>query len=102
MTQVLTFPEPIASLAVRRPGREKFSDEDYWAFCQANPDLRLERTAEGEIVILPFFGGESGYRNACVVAELGVWADKDGSGKAFGPTVQFFLPAGSGLSPGAA
>ena len=32
---------------------EGVSDHDYMAFCQANPDLRLERTAEGAIVIVP-------------------------------------------------
>jgi len=41
MNRILTFPEPISGLAVRREGREKFSDEEYWAFCGANPDLRL-------------------------------------------------------------
>jgi Uma2 family endonuclease len=102
MSQVLTFPEPISSLAVRRQGREKFSDEDYWAFCLANPDLRVERTAEGEIVIVPPAGGESDNRSAEVVTDLTVWARKDGRGKAFGPSVQFFLPDGSGLSPDAA
>src|SRR5207302_1087302 len=96
------FPEPISSLAVRRQGREKFSDEDYWAFCVANPDLRVERTAEGEIVIVPPAGGESDYRSSDVVTELKVWARKDGRGKGFGSSVQFFLPDGSGLSPDAA
>jgi hypothetical protein len=54
--QVVTFPEPISGLAVRRQGREKFSDSEFWAFCVANPDLRVERTAEGEIVFLSQFG----------------------------------------------
>ena len=102
MQQVLTFPEPISGLAVRRQGREKFSDADYWAFCEANPDLRVERSAEGEIVIVPPAGGESDNRSAEVVTDLTVWARKDGRGKAFGPSVQFFLPDGSGLSPDAA
>lgn len=102
MMQVVTFPEPISSLAVRRPGQKRFSDEDYWAFCQANPDLRVERTAEGEIVIVPPAGGESDYRSSEVVAELKIWARKDGRGKGFGSSAQFVLPDGSGLSPDAA
>src|SRR6266436_4496236 len=102
MAQVLTFPEPISTLAVRRQGREKFSDEEYWAFCVANPDLRVERTAEGEIVIMPPAGGESDHRNLKVSTQLDRWAEGDGTGKAFGPSVQFFLPDGSGLSPDAA
>jgi Uma2 family endonuclease len=102
MMQVVTFPEPVSGLTVRRQDREKFSDSEYWAFCVANPDLRLERTAEGEIVIVPPAGGESDYRNLKVAAQLDRWAEKDGTGKAFGPSVQFFLPDGSGLSPDAA
>ena len=101
MQQVLTFPEPISGLAVRRHGREKFSDEEYWAFCEANRDLHIERTAEGEIVVAPPAGGESDYRNTKAVSQLDAWAEADGSGTAFGPSVQFFLPDGSGLSPDA-
>jgi Uma2 family endonuclease len=102
MMQVVTFPEPVYGLAVRRQGREKFSDSEYWAFCVANPDLRVERTAEGEIVIVPPAGGESDYRSLRVARELGNWAERDGRGKAFGSTAQFLLPDGSGLSPDAA
>ncbi|HEY4364271.1 MAG TPA: Uma2 family endonuclease [Bryobacteraceae bacterium] len=101
MTQVLLFPEPVSSFAVRRFGRE-FSDEEYWAFCEVNPDLHVERTAEGEIVVAPPAGGESDFRNTEVVIQLGQWAKKDGAGKAFGSSVQFLLPDGSGLSPDAA
>jgi len=101
MPQVLTFPEPISSLAVRPQGREKFSDEDYWAFCMANPDLHIERTAEGEIVVAPPAGGESDYRNIKVASQLDRWAEADGTGTAFGSSVQYFLPDGSGLSPDA-
>jgi Uma2 family endonuclease len=101
MQQVLTFPEPIFRLEVRRQGREKFSDEEYWSFCEANRDLHIERTAEGEIVVAPPAGGESDYRNTKAVSQLDVWAEADGRGTAFGPSVQFFLPDGSGLSPDA-
>ena len=101
MRQVLTFPEPMSSLAVRRAGREKFSDEEYWAFCEANRDLHIERTAEGEIVVAPPAGGESDSRNIDLTTDLNYWARQDGRGRAFGPTVQYFLPDGSGLSPDA-
>ena len=39
------------------------SEQDYLAFCRANPDLRCERTAEGEIVIVPPAGLEGAYRS---------------------------------------
>ena len=36
-----------------------FSDEDFFQFCQRNSDLRVERTANQEIIIMPPVGGES-------------------------------------------
>jgi Uma2 family endonuclease len=100
--QVITFPETIRGITLRPQERKRLSDDEYWAFCQANPDLRVERTAEGEIVFMPPTGGESDYRSAEVVGELRQWAKLDNSGKAFGSSVQFILPDGSGLSPDAA
>ena len=92
----------MSAITIRQPERERFSDDEYWAFCQANQDLRVERTAEGEVIIGPPAGGESDYRSTEVQGELRQWAMQDGSGKAFGSSVQFLLPDGSGLSPDAA
>ena len=78
------------------------TDEAYFAFCAENPDLNVERTPEGEIVIVPPAGGESDYRTLEVGGILRDWARKDGRGRAFGSSVQFLLPDGSGLSPDAA
>ena len=80
----------------------RLADDKYFAFCQANPDLRVEHSAEGEIVIVPPAGMESDYRSTSAAAQLLNWAERDGRGKAFGGTVQFLLPDGSGLSPDAA
>jgi Uma2 family endonuclease len=80
----------------------RLSDAEYWGFCQANPDLRVERSAEGDIIIVPPASGESSNRNLSVSAPLGVWAEIDRRGKAFDSSVQFMLPDGSALSPEAA
>ena len=58
--------------------------DEFLAFCKANPDLRLERTAEGEIVIVPPAGGESDYRCVEVIWELRSWVKRTRRGKAFG------------------
>ena len=65
----------------------------------ANPNTRFERTAEGEIVIVPPAGGESSYQSGESQAELRQWAKRDGGGKAFESSVEFILPTGA-LSPG--
>src|SRR5437016_355802 len=78
------------------------SDEKYFAFCEANPDLRVERTAQGEIIIVPPAGGESDYRSANTIRQLGNWAIRNDTGKAFGSSVEFLLPNGAALSPDSA
>jgi Uma2 family endonuclease len=79
----------------------KLSEEDYLKFCRANPSLRCERTAEGEIVIVPPVGGEGAFRSGEAFSQLGQWARQDGRGRAFDSSVEFLLPDGSALSPDA-
>ncbi len=81
---------------------DKLTEEAYLSYCEANPELRLERTAKGEIVIAPPAGGESDYRSLEIAAELRAWAKRDGRGVAFGSSVEFLLPNGAALSPDAA
>lgn len=73
----------------------------YEEFCLDNPDLRFERTPEGEIELMAPASGLSSNRNLKVASALDVWATQDGSGEAFDSSVQYFLPDGSGLSPDA-
>jgi Uma2 family endonuclease len=80
----------------------RMSDDQYYDFCMANANVRFERTAQGEIIIAPPAGGESDYRNVDVLIQLGAWAKRDGRGKTFGPSVEFFLPTGAAYSPDAA
>ena len=93
----VTLPKLPVRLAFDRP-----SDRAYVTFCEANPELFVERTAEGDVIIVPPVGGESDYRNANVIIQLVNWAMKNGRGRAFGSSVQFFLPDGSAFSPDAA
>lgn len=99
--QVVALPK-LVPVKLSDYGGEKFSDAAYLAFCRANPNLRLERTAEGEILIVPPAGFESSNRNSEVTAQLHKWAREDGRGKASDSSAQFFLADGSALSPDAA
>jgi Uma2 family endonuclease len=80
----------------------RFSDRSYADFCAANPDLRLERTAEGEIVIVPPPGVDSAYRENEIANQLTNWAKADGRGLPFNASAQFRLPSGASRSPDAA
>jgi len=77
------------------------SDDEYFQFCADNPDLRIERSAEGDILIMPPVGGEGSYQNSELSRQLTDWARKDGRGRAFDSSVQYFLPSGAAYSPDA-
>ena len=78
------------------------TDEQFFQLCVNNRDLRLERTAEGEIIIMPPTGWESGNRNARLTQRVGNWADADGTGLAFDSSTGFILPNRASRSPDAA
>jgi len=78
------------------------SDDDYYDFCMANPEVRFERTAQGEIIIVPPAGAESDHQSVDAGAQLHAWAKRDGRGKVFGMSVEFILPTGAAFSPDAA
>lgn len=98
----LSVPAHNTSLKLVLDPDHLFDDKAYFAFCRVNPDLRVERNAEGEILIVPPAGSESSYRSLKVAAQLDTWAEHDGRGTAFESSAQFMLPDGSALSPDAA
>ena len=98
----VAIPKDATSVKLSYDAGDEPSDQAYVAFCRANPDLRVERNAEAEILIVPPAGSESSYRSLKVSAQLDTWAEQDGRGTAFESSVQFMLPDGSALSPDAA
>ena len=76
--------------------------EQFFQFCQLNPEVRIERLAEGDVAIMPPAGGETSARNLRLGAQVAEWADADGSGVAFDSSAGFELPDGSVRSPDAA
>ncbi len=79
----------------------ELTDEQFLQICQNNRDLRIERTAEGELIIIPPTGWESGNRNSKLTARLEFWADADGTGLTFDSSTGFKLPNGANRSPDA-
>lgn len=81
-----------------RPAIE-LDDEQFFQFCQINRDLQIERTAEGDILIMALEGGSSGYGGTQLVLLFGQWAESDGTGRVFGSSTGFILPNGATRSP---
>jgi len=76
-----------------------FTDEQFYQLCQKNNDLNFERTAKGELIIMPPVGGESGNREADLIIDLGVWNRQTGLGYTFRSSTIFKLPNGGDCSP---
>jgi Uma2 family endonuclease len=77
------------------------SDEDFFALCRQNPDLRIERSADGEVEIMAPAGDGSSSRNATVTFLLKGWSLQDGTGVVFDSSGGFVLPNGATRSPDA-
>jgi Uma2 family endonuclease len=78
------------------------TDEVFEQLCQQNPDLRLERTAQGELIAMPPAGSETGYRNADLLGQLWQWNRRWQLGIVFDSSAGFTLPNGAIRSPDAA
>lgn len=78
------------------------TDEQFDALCQVNPDLQLERTAKGKLIIMPPVGGISGNREADLITDLNIWNRQSKQGIVFSSSTIFRLPNGGDRSPDAA
>lgn len=81
------------------PFVKTMNDEEFTAFCQLNRDLRIERTSEGDLIIMPPTGGETGRRNFNLTVLFGEWVERDGTGIGFDSSTGFTLPNGAKRSP---
>ncbi len=77
------------------------TDAQFFQLCQNNRDYRFERTATGEVIIMPPTGAETGERNAEITYQLKAWNHQNKLGKAFDSSTGFKLPNGSERSPDA-
>ncbi|MEG3847056.1 Uma2 family endonuclease [Microcoleus sp. herbarium7] len=76
--------------------------EQFETLALANPDLRLERTARGELIVNPPTGGESSERNFNITGQLARWCDdNEDLGSGFDSSGGFILPNGARRSPDA-
>jgi len=80
----------------------QLSDEQFFQLCQDNRDLRLERSAKGDLIIMPPTGGETSNSNAGITAQLWLWNNLHKLGVVFDSSTGFKLPNGADRSPDAA
>ncbi len=75
------------------------SSEEFFAFCQLNNDLRIERTADGQMIIMAPTGSETGNRNSEINAEIVFWNRVHKLGVTFDSSTGFTLPNGAERAP---
>lgn len=77
----------------------EMTDEQFYQICQANPELKFERSPQGELIIMSPTGGETGNRNIEIAGEFVFWNRQSKLGKLFDSSTCFRLPNGSARSP---
>ncbi len=88
-------------LTVNLPDSELMTTEQFYQFCQANRELRIERNANGEVIVMPPAFSDTGNRNLKIGQQLANWADSDRTGETFDSSTGFTLPNGATRSPDA-
>ena len=100
MSQPIVASEPSGPLKLNVKAI-RLTEHQFAYLCRENPELRLELTAQQELVILSPTGSKTGWRNSKLTQHLANWADKDGTGLAFDSSTGFTLPNGAKRSPDA-
>ncbi|MGK7931656.1 MAG: Uma2 family endonuclease [Microcystaceae cyanobacterium] len=80
----------------------KVTQEQFETLSAANRNLKLEKTAAGELIVNPPTGGETGYHNIKIAYFLVKWVEEQGgNGIPFDSSTGFKLPNGANRSPDA-
>lgn len=78
---------------------QRMDDLEFFEFCQRNPQWRIERTSEGDLIVMPPTGGITGRRNFALTGMFFNWVERDGSGIGFDSSTGFTLPNNAERSP---
>ncbi len=79
--------------------RVQFTDEQFYQLCLSNPELTIERDAEGRLIVMSPVGGDSGSREMDLGGEVYIWNRQTQLGKVFSSSTLFKLPGGGDRSP---
>jgi Uma2 family endonuclease len=75
---------------------------EFRKLCAANPEMHLERSSTGDLIVMSPTGGETGYFNSNINGELYLWNRTAQAGTTFDSSTGFELPQGGDRSPDAA
>lgn len=87
------------TLILNIPPIAKLTDEQFYQLCQVNQDLRFERTATGELIIMSPTGGGTGKSNAKLTTRFTLWNEQTNLGEVFDSSTGYKLLNGADRSP---
>lgn len=96
------FKKVAVTTTIAIPEGFKVTPEQFDELANSNMDVRMELTAQGEIIVMPPTGGTAGRKNFRLTQQLANWAERDGTGIGFDSSSVFVLPNGARRSPDAA
>jgi Uma2 family endonuclease len=96
--ETISIPQVLLNV---RNVRLRVTAAEFDILCQLNPDLRLELTKDGELIVMPPTGGETGKRNSKLNARFVAWNEGQELGEVFDSSTGYdFTALGGGkLSP---
>ena len=89
----------MTSLTLNLDSIIKLTQEQFYQLCEANPELKLERNAQGELIVMPPTGGETGRSNVNLIFQVARWNEDNLLGEVFDSSTGFTLPSGADRSP---
>ncbi|MBE9248476.1 Uma2 family endonuclease [Dolichospermum sp. LEGE 00240] len=84
------------------PSSLQITDNQFFELCQINELIKIERNADGSLILKPLLGGITSNINAGLTAQLANWNDNKSQGVVFGSDVGFILANAAIYSPSAA
>lgn len=91
--------EYMEKMQLRMAENLRMNDEEFFRFCQDNPQLKFERTKNGDIIFMALTGGETGRHNTSLNFEIELWNRQAKFGVVFDSSTGFRLPDTSVKSP---
>ena len=89
----------MTAYALRLNAIGELDDDRFYRLCRDNPEIKFERTAERELMVMAPTGGETGRQNAEMIADFVFWNRQTKLGVCFDSSTGFRLPNGADRSP---
>jgi Uma2 family endonuclease len=85
--------------SLKQLANHRMTDDEFYEFCLLNDQIKFERDAFGNIIIMPNTGGITGIKNSELNADIVIWNRKNKLGKTFDSSTAFRLPSSAVRSP---